>query len=678
MSKFAVKGAATGTGTFTLESPATNTDRTFTLPDTDGSFITADGSGNVTISGGLTLTSGTANGVTYLNGSKVLTSGSALTFDASNFKLTGADNNNLIWSVNSNAGAQSIRIQANVAGLYLQGAGTVDPLYITQSSATGYIVFRPASDTEGMRLNSTGLGIGTSSPAEKLEVAGNIKLNTTSPDLYFTVSTGTKYNWMVAAQENIDNCFEITPSTTAGGSTFSTPAVVINSSGNLGLGVTPSAWSAPYKVIEGGDSNSSGTIGFRTDNVGGVETFANAYYDGGSKYKFTGSATQFQQNSSQFRWYIAPSGTAGNAISFTQAMTLHASGGLSLGNTTDPGAKTLNVDGVSVGRGAGAVATNTAVGASALAANTSGFNSTAFGYQALATQTTTNSNTAFGYLSMTATTSGYANSALGSDSLKANNTGIFNTAIGQASLGGNTSGGSNVAVGASALQANLTASSNTAVGYQAGYSITTNGVSVFVGNQAGYAATGFGNTCIGHLAGNHITTLTTGGGNILLGPYSKPAAGSNDYSVIIGWNSVGKGSSTGIIGGGDGGTSAMYQGNNSSTWSTTSDQRLKKNIVDNNDGLEKINAIQVRNFEYRLPEEVDAELAPTDAVKKAGVQLGVIAQELHAVLPDCVKTESTGVMSVNSDNLIWYAINAIKELKAENDSLKARLDAANL
>ena len=122
----------------------------------------------------------------------------------------------------------------------------------------------------------------------------------------------------------------------------------------------------------------------------------------------------------------------------------------------------------------------------------------------------------------------------------------------------------------------------------------------------------------------------------------------------------------------------MYQGNNSSTWSTTSDQRLKKNIVDNNDGLEKINAIQVRNFEYRLPEEVDAELAPTDAVKKAGVQLGVIAQELYAVLPDCVKTESTGVMSVNSDNLIWYAINAIKELKAENDSLKARLDAANL
>ena len=58
--------------------------------------------------------------------------------------------------------------------------------------------------------------------------------------------------------------------------------------------------------------------------------------------------------------------------------------------------------------------------------------------------------------------------------------------------------------------------------------------------------------------------------------------------------------------------------------------------------------------------------------------IGAIAQELQAVLPECVKTESTGVMSVDTDNLTWYLINAVKELKAQNDSLKARLDAANL
>jgi len=93
--------------------------------------------------------------------------------------------------------------------------------------------------------------------------------------------------------------------------------------------------------------------------------------------------------------------------------------------------------------------------------------------------------------------------------------------------------------------------------------------------------------------------------------------------------------------------------------------------------LDAITSIRVRNFEYRLPEEVDAELKPTDAIKKSGVQLGVIAQELNEVLPDCIKTESTGVMSVNSDNLTWYLVNAIKELKAEVDSLKAQINGAS-
>ena len=49
MSKVAIKGADTGTGVFTLESPATNTDRTLTIPDVDGSIVTADASGNVGI-----------------------------------------------------------------------------------------------------------------------------------------------------------------------------------------------------------------------------------------------------------------------------------------------------------------------------------------------------------------------------------------------------------------------------------------------------------------------------------------------------------------------------------------------------------------------------------------------------------------------------------------------------
>ena len=148
---------------------------------------------------------------------------------------------------------------------------------------------------------------------------------------------------------------------------------------------------------------------------------------------------------------------------------------------------------------------------------------------------------------------------------------------------------------------------------------------------------------------------------------------SDSYSIVIAANTsaTGKGGSTGFISAGGGG---IYQGNNSTLWSITSDQRLKKNIVDNTDGLNKITAIQVRNFEYRTKDEV-TELEPQNAIDIKGVQLGAIAQELQAILPDCVKTESTGVMSVDASNLTWYLINAVKELNAKVTALEAQLGA---
>jgi len=133
-----------------------------------------------------------------------------------------------------------------------------------------------------------------------------------------------------------------------------------------------------------------------------------------------------------------------------------------------------------------------------------------------------------------------------------------------------------------------------------------------------------------------------------------------------GSGAVGKGGSTGFINPNGGG---VYQGNNSSSWSTTSDRRIKKNITDNTIGLDKINQIQVRNFEYRTPEEI-TELPKHSAIDKQGVQVGVIAQEIEEILPDVVKEETTGVKRVDPDNITWYLVNAIKELKKEIDELK--------
>jgi hypothetical protein len=227
-----------------------------------------------------------------------------------------------------------------------------------------------------------------------------------------------------------------------------------------------------------------------------------------------------------------------------------------------------------------------------------------------------------------------------------------------------------VGIGYRALQSLTSGDSNTAVGYNAGRLMTTGGFSTFVGAGAGDTCTGNSNTLIGRASGNG---LTSGANNIYIGPVASPSSATITNEIVIATNgSSGKGTTTGFITAGAGG---MYQGNNSAAWSVTSDQRLKKNIVDNNVGLDAIKAIQVRNFEYRLPEEVDSELKPNDAVEKVGVQLGVIAQELQAVLPDCVKQESTGVLSVDSDNLTWYTINAIKQLSAALDAANARIAA---
>jgi hypothetical protein len=240
-----------------------------------------------------------------------------------------------------------------------------------------------------------------------------------------------------------------------------------------------------------------------------------------------------------------------------------------------------------------------------------------------------------------------------------NTTGRANAAFGgnddgvtAAALYSNTTGSYNTALGISALWSNTTASNNTAVGYQAGAAITT---------AAGVVA-------IGHTS---ATTLTTGNYGTYIGYQATANSSSASSEIVIcaGGAATGKGSNTAFITANSGST---YNGANTTTWATTSDSRIKKNIVDNNEGLDVIKQIRVRNFEYRKPEEI-TELPEFAAISRDGVQLGVIAQEIQQVLPECVKQESTGVLSVSTDPLVWHLINAVKELSAQVEQLKAKL-----
>ena len=100
------------------------------------------------------------------------------------------------------------------------------------------------------------------------------------------------------------------------------------------------------------------------------------------------------------------------------------------------------------------------------------------------------------------------------------------------------------------------------------------------------------------------------------------------------------------------------------SYNTTSDQRLKENIVDAGSALEKINSVKIRSFDW----------------KETGnhTDFGVIAQELIAVAPEAVtagdeETEIQQTWGVDTSALVPAMIKAIQELKAEVDSLKQQL-----
>ena len=525
----------------------------------------------VTFAGSITLTTGTANGVPYLNGSKVLTSGGVLTFNGTILSSTGFAGalNGTVGATTASTGAfTTLSASSTVSGAgfstYLASppaiggtaaaAGTFTALTGTSITNSGLTATRVVySGTAGLETDSANLtfnGTILTSTGFAGPLNGTVGATTANTGAFTTLTTTGTINLItvgrgagaIATNTAVGTSALAANTTGANNTAVGNQALVVNTTGALnaafGAGALQNATTADANTALGIGAQLFTTTGAGNTSVGRIALF----------YNTTGAS-----NVAVGKEALLNNTTASNSTAVGyQAM---------YSNTT--------------------ASNNTAVGYQAAYTNTTGADNVAVGKGALYTNSTGSFNTAFGTSALTVNTVSY-NSAFGSSALAANTTGAENaifggiagfvnttgsglTGMGYVALRFNTTGSNNTAIGDAALYSNTTASNNTAVGYQAGYTNTTGSGFTFVGNLAGYShSTGTQNTFMGDRAGFSTSTASnntafgnqalfnaTGGLNTAIGQFSGNGVTTGTNNTFVGQTSgsaVTSGASNTIIG----------------------------------------------------------------------------------------------------------------------------------
>jgi hypothetical protein len=202
--------------------------------------------------------------------------------------------------------------------------------------AVGSTVYIYSAGSEKLRVNgSTGnVSIGNTNNTYKLDVSGTGRFTSNIFGESYYLNRTNSGGYYTGTSDNFGFSYDGSSAYISNGSatpikfyTSGALKMTLDASGNLGLGVTPSAWgyAGNIQIVDGGVIGSIGTY---------IHNVTNAYYDTSWKYRVSTVAARYSQEVGQHVWYTAPSGTAGTAISFTQAMTLDASGRLGIGTTS--------------------------------------------------------------------------------------------------------------------------------------------------------------------------------------------------------------------------------------------------------------------------------------------------------------------------------------------------------
>ncbi len=212
------------------------------------------------------LSGNTANGVLYLNGSKVATSGSALTFDGTYFtanglRLAGTDVTNTIYQATgalgiSTGSASGITFYTNLANRY-------------QIDATGVAVWS-VGGSESMRLTSTGLGIGTASPVARLDV-----FKTSNDTVSRTNAVGAFGDYAslgagLLLQQTLSSPYGFALQAANAANSVQFPLLLNPSGGNVGIGTTTNALTNVLTAYRSGSTQSAMAAGNSNTGLNGT------------------------------------------------------------------------------------------------------------------------------------------------------------------------------------------------------------------------------------------------------------------------------------------------------------------------------------------------------------------------------------------------------------------------
>ena len=223
--------------------------------------------------------------------------------------------------------------------------------------------------------------------------------------------------------------------------------------------------------------------------------------------------------------------------------------------------------------------------------------------------------------------------------MKSNTTGNLNTAVGSCAFKTNTTGSQNAAFGTYALDANVSGDCNTAMGFAALGKVT-----------------GTGNTALGDRAGDNITS---GSGNVLLG--SESGAQGSGVNLTT--------ESNRLVAGHSDITHAYVKVD----WTVGSDIRDKTDFGTVPHGIDFVKQLDPISYKFRTARDEDT--------TNGGVKYGFSAQDILALEKAnggtnvIVDDEFEEHLKFTNSHLTPILVNAIKELKAENDSLKTRIEA---